>query len=475
MNTIKKMYIDGQLVTSSEIFDVINPANAEVAGTIAWGNKDDAERALISAQEAFKSWSRLPVEERAQWMRKLREAIAKKKEYLCECIHIEMGKSWASAQEDFSMLLDSLDFYANCIHNFKAERFADKGGDYQHTMVYEPVGVAVAFLAWNFPLLNLAYKLGPAMAAGCPIVVKPSFKTPLSAYAVGEICAEIGLPAGVINIVCGEDGEIGDTLSKSKIPALITLIGSTQTGLHVMKTGATSIKRYSMELGGNAPAIVCADADLDIAADVICSVKYSNAGQVCVTPNRVFVDKSIAAEFTDKILARTKSIKVGFDRHSDVDMGPVIDQAAWQRIDQIVQQAVRDGANALIGGGYPEGFENSCFYAPTILNNIDESMAVYRQEIFGPVISLIEFSSEDTVLEQANDTEAGLSSFIFTRDTEKAERFAKQLRFGEVQINGIKYAIDLMHGGMKQSGIGCDCSELALHDYLTPKRISRAL
>ncbi|WP_155759361.1 aldehyde dehydrogenase family protein, partial [Vibrio cyclitrophicus] len=200
-----------------------------------------------------------------------------------------------------------------------------------HELRREPLGVAAAFLAWNFPLLNLAYKIGPAMAAGCPIVIKPSVKTPLSAYAVGELCAQIGLPAGVVNIISGPDHKVGDAISSSTIPALLTLIGSTNVGKHVIGTGATSIKRYSMELGGNAPAIVFADADLNTAADVISGVKFSNAGQICVTPNRVFVDETIVAQFIDMLLIKASNVKVGFDKNADIDMGPLMDEASWIR------------------------------------------------------------------------------------------------------------------------------------------------
>lgn len=472
---MKKLYIGGELRSSKSSFSVINPANNEVVGQIAWADASDAHSALRAANDAFPHWSTMPIEERISWMHKLRDALIKKEEYLSECIHLEMGKAWHSAKEDFSMLIDSLNFYSEAIYQYQPKHFDDKDGTFRHTMTYEPVGVVVAYLAWNFPLLNLAYKIGPAMAAGCPIVIKPSFKAPLSTYAFGEICAEIGLPKGVINIICGDDAVIGDTLSSSVIPSLITLIGSTQTGLHVMKAGATSIKRYSMELGGNAPAIVCKDANLDLAADIICGVKFANAGQICVTPNRVFVEQSVHELFCQKLVERAERVKVGFDRNSQIDMGPLIDKAAWQRVDANVKKALDEGGSLLTGGGYPKNMENSSFYAPTILSHIDDHMAIAQEEMFGPVISVLSFTSEQDVIKRANATEAGLSSFIFTDDEEKFHKFAKLLQFGEVQINGIKYGIDLMHGGLKQSGIGCDCSELALDDYLSPKRISQSI
>ncbi|WP_136659742.1 aldehyde dehydrogenase family protein [Nitratireductor sp. XY-223] len=471
----KKMYIGGELVDSRTPFDVVSPATEETVGQVAWATAADAEAALAAADSAFADWSATSISERARWMHMLRDAVIASEEHLRECVHLEMGKNWAGTQEDFDSLVNSLQFYAEEISRLRPEALVDREGTHSHSLVYEPVGVAVAFIAWNFPLLNLAFKIGPAMAAGCPIVIKPSFKSPLSAYAVGELCHRIGLPPGVVNIVCGDDAEVGDALSSSKIPAMLTLIGSARTGRRVMEKGATSIKRYSMELGGNAPVLVFADADLDLAADIVGAVKFGNAGQICVTPNRVYVESAVADAFAQKVVERARAVAVGFDRNAPVDMGPLIDAAAFQRVDGLVRDAVAGGAQVLAGGGRAPGHDRGHFYAPTVLKGVTSPMRIYSEEIFGPVVSLIEFNDEKSVLDAANDTDAGLTDYVFTRDIEKAERCAARLRFGEVQINGIKYAIDLPHIGIKQSGIGCDCSHLALHDYLAPKRISRAL
>lgn len=471
----KLPYIDGKLVETTSSYDVVNPATEQIAGQISLAGADEATLALEAAQKAFPSWAATDVSERVEWMHKLRDAVIANEDHLRECVHFEMGKPWASTKDDFDMLVDSLNYYADEITNIKAEELKDKEGTHTHILTREPVGVVAAFLAWNFPLLNLAYKIGPAMASGCPIVIKPSMQTPLSGYAVGELCAKIGLPAGVVNIISGRNSEIGDLISASTIPAMLTLIGSTKTGLHIMKTGATSIKRYSMELGGNAPVLVFADADLDLAADTVCGLKYSNAGQICVAPNRVFVAAEIAEEFTQKVVERAKSRKVGFGKDQDIEMGPVIDQGSWERIDGLVKDAVANGAELLAGGGRPEGLDKGSFYAPTVLSNVNDSMRVAREEIFGPIINLMEFTDEAEVLEVANNTDAGLTAYIFTKDKTRADSFAAQLQFGEIQINGVKYAINLPHCGINQSGIGVDCSHLALDEYLAPKRVSRAI
>ncbi|OUS73607.1 NAD-dependent succinate-semialdehyde dehydrogenase [Pseudoalteromonas sp. A601] len=471
----KQLYIGGKLITTGSTTKVLNPATLEPVGEIAAAGIDEANLALEAAQDAFPVWSKTPVTERVCWMHKLRDAVIENEQHLRECLHLEMAKPWQSTKDDYQMLVDSLNFYADTMLNLEQESLTDKEGTHSHSLRREPLGVAAAFLAWNYPLLNLAYKLGPAMAAGCPIVIKPSVKTPLSAYAVGELCQKIGLPAGVVNIISGPDHKVGDAISASTIPSLLTLIGSTNVGKHVIGTGATSIKRYSMELGGNAPAIVLADADLENAADVICGVKYENAGQICVTPNRVFIAEQVAEQFIAKVVARAKAVKVGFDRDADIDMGPVMDLASWNRIDELVKDAQAKGATVLVGGGKPEHCQTGYFYSPTVLVGVTPEMRIYQEEIFGPVISIITFDSQQQVLIDANDTDAGLSSFIFTQDLEQAEHFASELRFGEVQVNGIKYAINLPHLGIKQSGVGVDCSVLALDDYLSYKRVSRAL
>lgn len=475
MSMNKKLYINGKLVEGSHRSEVICPATEKAIGSVACAGEAEAMAALEAADAAFETWSNTPVRERIEWMSRLRKAVIANEDHLRHCIHMEMGKTWAGTQEDFDSLVNSLEYYAEEIGRFKPAPISDREGTHTHTLSYEPAGVAVAFLAWNFPLLNLAFKLGPAMAAGCPIIIKPSLSSPLSAYAVGELCAEIGLPDGVVNIISGNSGVLGDTLSASRIPALLTLIGSTGTGKRIMEKGASSIKRYSMELGGNAPALVFADSDLDLAAQIVCAVKFGNSGQICVTPNRVFVEESVAAEFSKRVVAIAEGTKVGHDRNADIGMGPLVNRKAWERVAALVKEAAADGAQVLTGGGRPEGLDVGHYYAPTVLDNVTPDMEIYREEIFGPVVSLLTFANEEEALRLANDTDAGLTAYVFTKDSEKAARCAKKLRFGEVQINGVKYGIYLPHIGIKQSGIGCDCSHLALEDYLVPKRVTEAI
>ncbi|WJS05628.1 aldehyde dehydrogenase family protein [Roseibium aggregatum] len=472
----KKMYIGGELVDGVAVLDVVNPATEDVVGKVAAAGLPDVEKALAAADAAKTSWARTSIAERQDWMRALRNEVIANEEYLRTCIHDEMGKPWAGTQEDFDLLERSLHFYAEEIARVRDEILPDRQGTHTHRLEYEPAGVAVAYLAWNFPLLNLAYKLGPAMAAGCPIIIRPSAATPMSAYAVGELCHKIGLPDGVVNILTTDGYGPSDALAASTIPSLITLIGSTATGRHLMRVASTSIKKMSMELGGNAPVLVYSDADLDLAADIVTAVKFNNAGQICVTPNRVFVERAVLEKFTKMVVSRAEATPVGFDRNKPIVTGPLIDGRAWKRVKGLIDQAVGAGADLLTGGDRPSQFNRGHYLAPTVLGNVTPEMDIYRNEIFGPVVSLIPFDDRDDLIDRANDgDDGGLASYIFTRDLALAEDVASRLRYGEIQINGVKYDIDLPHGGIGQSGIGHDCSHLALNDYLILKRISRAV
>jgi succinate-semialdehyde dehydrogenase/glutarate-semialdehyde dehydrogenase len=471
-----KMYINGALTFGASSIKVINPATETLVATVSTAGPDDVEHALQAAKAAFPVWAATSISERQAWMRKLRDAVIAHEDWLRTCVHHEMGKPWAQTEEDWDRLVASLDFYAEEIARLHDYSLTDRAGTHTHRMVYEPAGVAVAFLAWNFPLLNLAFKIGPAMAAGCPIIIRPSDATPISAYAVGALCKMIDLPKAVVQILATESYAVADALTASTIPQVITLIGSTKTGQHIMRIGATSIKRYSMELGGNAPVLVFEDADLDLAADIVTGVKFSNAGQICVSPNRVFVAKAVLEAFTQKVVDRARAAKVGFDKHANITTGPVIDESAWTRLKGLVDDAVAGGATLLAGGERPTGMNAGHFLAPTVLAGVTETMAVYREETFGPIVSIVPFDDKTDLLRMANDCEeGGLTAYVFTRDLARAEHFSAHLRYGEIQINGVKYDIDLPHGGIGQSGVGHDCSALALHDYLVQKRITRAL
>jgi succinate-semialdehyde dehydrogenase/glutarate-semialdehyde dehydrogenase len=470
----KKLYIKGQLKDSSSQTrkEVFCPGTEEKVAEIAWASKEDALIALESAREGFEYWSALPLEKRAQWMLRLREAVIEKAEYLRSAIMYEMGKPWEATEEDYETVINALAWYPEEMKRTRDEILPDIQNTHSHKIIRQPAGVAVAFLAWNFPLLNIGFKLGPALAAGCSLIIRPSASSPLSAYVLGEILKEIDFPKGVVNILCGSSNEVAVTLSQSKIPKVLTMIGSSETGRKLITQSATSIKRMSMELGGNAPVLVFEDADLEKAVAEVAALKFGNCGQICVAPNRIFIHENVFDDFEKLFVHQAEKIKIGFGRENNPTMGPLINAEARDRIISMVKDALDKGAELLYGGKIPSGFQKGYFYEPTVLENISVDMRVFKEEIFGPVAPLISFSDEEEVIKAANDTEYGLASYLYTKDVNRIQRISRALQFGEVHVNGFKYAIDLPHGGIKESGIGHDCSHLALEDYLVKKRVT---
>lgn len=476
----KKLYIGGQLIDAerNERTSVICPATGETIAEVAKAGKADAEKALKSAQNGFEYWSKLSLTERTEWMLKLRSAVLEKEHELRIAMVHEMGKTYAGAYEDIEALANALEWYPSAMKNLREEQIPDYENTHTHKMISKPAGVAVAYLAWNFPLLNVGFKLGPALASGCSLIIKPSTISPLSAYMMGEILHDINFPPGVVNILAGPSSEVAATMTKSKIPAVLTMIGSTATGQKVIADSTTSIKKLGMELGGNAPFIVFDDADIETALNLAIGLKFGNTGQICVAANRIFVHKDIYDKFLDAYVQKASKLVIGFGtkEHPEVFMGPLVTRSDRDRMFTLIEDAVSKGAKLEYGGKIPEGFpEGGNWMEPTIISGVTTDMKLFNEEIFGPIAPVMSFKSDDEVLALANDTEYGLASYIFTNNHKRIAKFTEELAFGEIQVNGVKYAIYLPHGGIKNSGIGHDCSHLALDDYLVKKRVSIAL
>ena len=470
-----QMYIDGDLKSSIDNFtkDIYSPLNGQKIASLAWGNQKDALVALESASKGFEVWSKLPLNKRKEWMFKLKEKILENEVLLRKAISYEMGKPYSATAEDIESITNSLEYYADVIDDFvKPKKIAVNDETHNHKLISKPIGVVVAYLAWNFPLLNAGFKIGPALASGCSLILKPSELSPVSLYIIGNLLKQINFPKGVINIICGEPTEVAQTLSKSTTPNLITMIGSTETAKKVISDSSTSIKKYSMELGGNAPFIVFDDADIDNAINIGSAIKFGNCGQICVAANRFFVHEKVHDNFLNGLIEKAKNLKIGYSEDLDFEIGPLISKKSRDRITNLIKNTIDSGGNLECGGGIPE--MNGNWFEPTVISGINESMLIFHEEIFGPVASIIKFKYEDEVLNQANKTEYGLASYLFTKDKKRIDKFVDELDFGEIHVNGIKYDIYLPHGGIKQSGIGHDCSELALEDYLIKKRISIA-
>ncbi|GAF02146.1 aldehyde dehydrogenase family protein [Saccharicrinis fermentans] len=473
----KKMYIGGQLrdAISGDKKEVVCPANQEVVAEVASAGVGDAERALKEADKGFKVWSRFSLAQRTKWMIRFRDEVLAYEDILRKAIMFEMGKSYEAAAEDVQLLTDGLAFYPQAMRNMHDEIIPDVENTHRHKIVHQPAGVAVAYLAWNFPLLNVGYKVGPALAAGCSIVIKPSELSPLSSYILGEILFKINFPAGVINIISGPVEQVATTMTKSKIPKVLTMIGSSASGKRVIADSATSVKHVSLELGGNAPFIVCEDADINTAVEIGIALKYGNCGQICVSPNRFIIHENVYDEFLDKFTKKANQLKVGFGIEEKPDMGPLVTLRDRERILKMIEDDVAAGASIHLGGNIPEDKPNGFFLEPTILTGVTRDSRCFKEEIFGPVAAMMKFSDVEEAIEIGNQTEYGLVSYVFSQNEKVIRRMSEELDFGEVQVNGVKYAIYLPHGGIKESGIGHDCSYLALNDYLIKKRITIAL
>lgn len=466
-------YVDGK----GKQIDVINPADSTVAGTFCSATKEQAEEALEIAQKAFKTWGKTPVMERCRLLSKFADLVEEHKDEISQLNSQETGKPYGEAYGDTGFCLNVLRFhaeeakrvYGTTLNDYNSER-----GSVYHMVEKRPVGVVVGHLAWNYPMYNAALKIGPVIGSGCTAVLKPSSQTPLATLLLGKLIKEAGIPDGVINILAGSSSELGHTLNSSTIPRLIGLIGSTDTALQVMKDSATSVKRFSFELGGNAPTIVSESADLSAAADTISSMKMGNSGQMCVDHNRIYIHKSVYDKFFDLMFDRLKEYKVGQGADDGLVIGPMINQSAQKTMVSLVEDAVEKGARLVLGGKIPDGKpEGSSFFEPTLLLDCDRSMKVYQQEIFGPIAALSKYSDYDEILSEAADTDGGLSSYLFSHDTKEIAKAVETFNSGEVLINvdGIGDVEFLPHCGIGNSGLGCDNSLWSLEEYFDLKRV----
>lgn len=471
-----KQYINGKTVDGSgKPMNVYNPANGEIAGVVGCANAAQTIDALRAAEAAFAAWSKTPVNERSSWLYKLKAACTEERDKLIELVSAETGRTFAEAAADVDWLLTSLSYYAEEAKRANGAVLPAQGsGDNPSYQILskQPVGVTVGHLAWNYPLGNASIKLAPSIAAGCTCIIKPSSEAPLATLYLGEIAERIGFPKGVLNILSGPSGEVAKTLNESKIPRLIGLIGSYETGLSVMRQGATSVKKYSLELGGNAPVVVMGDVDVDDVAAKIVAKKVGFAGQTCVNYNRIYIHESIYGEMCCAVEKHLKKVKLGSGKDEGDIMGPVINNAARSRILELIDDAVKNGARLITGGEIPKGFEKGSYITPALLADVTDDMRVSREEIFGPVIPLQPFSELDEAIERSNNTIFGLSAYFYGHNAAEMSRFASSVHAGEVFVNGAAGTEFTPHAGVKQSGTGCDKSKWSLEEYYDFKFVS---
>ncbi len=468
-------YIAGSLVegTGQEV-RITNPATGDFVGCFRAAEEGVARKALLAAQKGFAAWSNLSIGARAAHIARLKDAILAHETEVVDLLMAETGKPLSGASYDFGMLIQCLGYYPEEARRITGRIIEDEDGGFRNLIIHQPLGVVVGYLAWNFPLLNVGYKLGPSLASGCACILTPSNNTPLATLTIGEIAAEIDFPGGVFNILAGSHNSISPVLSGSTITRMITLIGSSRAGREIIRESAGSIKKYSLELGGNAPAIVLGDADVEAAACALTDLKCGNAGQICVNVNRAFIHTSVHDAFVGCAKARMEEVKLGWGREPGATMGPMISREEQQRMGELVADALQKGAKLVTGGRVPEGMAGN-YFPPTLLDNVTRDMRVYKEEIFGPILPVMAFTDADDIVAMANDTEYGLASYLFTNDYRAVFRIAESLEFGTVCVNEPFFAVNVPHGGVKESGVGKDCSVYSLEEYYNVKRISMKL
>ena len=463
-------YVDGQWIDADngETFAVTNPANGELIIEVAKLGAAETSRAISAAQRGMDEWKKRPAKARAGILRKWFDLMMANQEDLAIIMTAEQGKVLAESRGEIAYGASFVEWFGEEAKRIDGDVIPGPSEDKRIVCIKQPVGVVAAITPWNFPNAMIARKAAPAMAAGCSIVIKPASATPLSAFAMAELAERAGVPAGVLNVVAGSTAAIGNEITSNPIVRKLTFTGSTPVGKMLIADCAATMKKTSMELGGNAPFIVFDDADIDAAVQGAMVSKYRNSGQTCVCSNRLFVQDGVYDAFVEKLVAATAALTVGDGMQEGITIGPLVNTGAVKDVDTLVQASVAAGAKVALGGGTHE--LGGCFYQPTVLTEVTSEMAVFRNEIFGPVAPVTRFSSEEEVIAMANDTEFGLASYFYTRDIGRVWRVAEALEYGIVGINeGIISNEMAPFGGVKESGSGREGSKYGIEDYVEIK------
>lgn len=456
---------------SGKTIAVLNPATGEQIGIVPDFGRQEAREAIAAAQAALPNWRKRTAKERAICLHAWHDLIMQHQEDLAHIMTAEQGKPLAEARGEVAFGASFIEWFAEEARRVNGDVIAPTSADKRMLVIRQAIGVCGAITPWNFPIAMIARKVGPALASGCTMVVKPAAQTPYSALALGLLAERAGIPAGVLNIITGDAAEIADELTSNPIVRKISFTGSTRIGAQLMAKGAKNIQKLSLELGGNAPFIVFDDADIDAAVEGAMIAKYRNNGQTCVCANRIYVQDGVYDAFIGKFVERVKALRVGNGAKDGVHIGPLIDKRALDKTESLLADAVAKGAHCLIGGErlQPDGLAGY-FVSPAVLANVTPTMKVSREEIFGPIAPVIRFTSEEHVIAMANETEYGLASYFYSRDLSRVWRVGEALEFGMVGINtGLISTAEAPFGGVKQSGLGREGSKYGMDDYLEIK------
>ena len=466
----QQCYINGEWVDADDggTLDITNPSSGSVIGTVPKLGAAETARAIDAAEAAFQSWRKQTAKQRAICLKRLAELMLENEEDLAKLMTIEQGKPLVESRGEVAYAASFFEWFAEEGKRVYGDVIPHHLPDRRIVVIKEPIGVCAAVTPWNFPSAMITRKAGPALATGCTIVIKPASSTPYSALALCELAERAGIPAGVLNVVTGSSGQIGGELTSNPKVRKLSFTGSTEIGKVLMRQCADTVKKVSMELGGNAPFIVFDDADIDAAVAGAIQSKYRNAGQTCVCANRIFAHEDIYDEFTEKLASAVSEMKVGDGLEEGTEVGPLIDVAAVEKVEAHINDAVAKGAEVAVGGSRHE--RGGTFFQPTVIKHVKVNMDVSNEETFGPLAPLFKFSNEDEVIEMANATEFGLAAYLYSRDIGRVWRLSEALEYGIVGINtGIISTEVAPFGGMKESGFGREGSKYGIEDYVEVK------
>ncbi|AVS63052.1 NADP-dependent succinate-semialdehyde dehydrogenase I [Paracidovorax avenae] len=466
----EQAYLDGRWVDADDggTIDVTNPATGATVARVPRMGAAEARRAIEAANRAWGPWRRRTAKERAAILRRWNDLMLANADDLAAIMTAEQGKPLAEASGEVTYAASFIEWFAEEGKRVHGDTLASPAADKRIVVLKEPIGVCAAITPWNFPAAMITRKAGPALAAGCPMVLKPASATPLSALALAVLAEEAGVPPGVFSVLTGSSSDIGGEMTSNPLVRKLTFTGSTETGRALMRQSADTIKKLSLELGGNAPFIVFDDADLDAAVQGAIASKFRNAGQTCVCANRIYVQAGVYDAFADKLAEAVRRLKVGNGMDEGVEQGPLIDDAAVKKVQEHLQDAVAKGARILTGGK-PHALGGT-FFEPTVLTGATPQMQLSREETFGPVAPLFRFESDEEAVRLANDTEFGLASYFYSQDIQRVWRVAESLEYGIVGINTGLISNEVgPFGGVKQSGLGREGSHYGIDDYVVIK------
>jgi len=471
----QQAYVAGQWIAADDgkTVAVTNPANGETLGTVPVCGAKETERAIAAADKAQKSWRDVSAKERAAILRKLNDLMLANTDDLALIMTSEQGKPLAEAKGEIAYAASFIEWFADEARRTYGDTIPAPLGDRRILAIKQPVGTTAAITPWNFPTAMLTRKAGPALAAGCSMVVKPATQTPFSALAFAELAERAGVPKGLLSVLTGSASQIGGEMTRNPLVRKLTFTGSTEVGRLLMRQSADTIKKLSLELGGNAPFIVFDDADLDAAVEGAMISKYRNTGQTCVCANRIYVQKGVLKAFTDKLVAKVNGLKVGSGVDAGVTQGPLIDDKALAKIEEHIADAKAKGGTVLTGG--KRHALGGLFFEPTVVGGATNDMLFAKEETFGPLAPIFAFDTEEEVLARANDTEFGLAAYFYSRDVGRVMRVAERLESGMVGVNtGLISTAEAPFGGVKQSGLGREGSRYGLDEFMEIKYICLA-